>query len=113
MNIQWIEDAIRESQARFGAGPTTWKLVSDSEGCGCSMNGVATLWAIDAPEDGELQAGSNHAEVWYEKRHEVFFDDQMRITYNPDRRSFQLASDGQIYSNTFKLEDRRTAGAKL
>ncbi|BBI33621.1 iron-sulfur cluster biosynthesis family protein [Cohnella abietis] len=109
MNIKWSDEAIQEIQNRFGADTKVWKLVSDSEGCGCSVNGVPTLWAIHSPQNGELNAESNHFEVWYEQQHEVFFDDYMRITYQPDKRAFTLASDGQIYSNRLKLEDRRTA----
>lgn len=111
MIIQWSEDAIAEVKNRFGSDAALWKLVSDSEGCGCSVNGVATLWAIDAPAEGDLQAESNTLEVWYEKRHEVFFDDLMRVTYQPEHRAFKLASDGQIYSNRLKLEDKRMANA--
>ncbi|QJD82518.1 iron-sulfur cluster biosynthesis family protein [Cohnella herbarum] len=109
MIIQWSEQAIAEVQTRFGEDALTWKLVSDSEGCGCSMNGVATLWAIDAPLDDDLPTQSNRLAVWYEKRHEVFFDDVMRMTYDPDKRAFKLASDGQIYTNRLMLIDKRTA----
>lgn len=109
MKIHWSEQALSEIQTRFGADAVTWKLVSDSEGCGCAMNGVATLWAISAPDKDDLQAESNRLAVWYEKRHEVFFDEQMRITYLPEHHAFQLASDGQIYSNRLRLVDKRTA----
>jgi uncharacterized protein YqkB len=108
MNIHWSEEAIQEVQARFGLETKIWKLVFDSEGCGCSVNGVPTFWAITAPVPNDIQAGSNAFEVWYEQQQEVFFDDQLRVTYIPNTRSFQLASDGQIYSNRLKLEDKRT-----
>ncbi len=113
MILHWSEEAIQEVQARFGSDTKAWKLVSDSEGCGCSVSGVPTLWAINPPVNGEIQAESNHFEVWYEKRHEVFFDERMRVTYISDKRSFQLASDGQIYSNRLKLEDKRTESIAL
>jgi uncharacterized protein YqkB len=113
MNIQWTEEAVKEVQARFGADATVWKLVSDSEGCGCSVNGVATFWAIEAPFNGEVQAESNFFEVWYEKHHEVFFDDLMRVSYDTDHRAFKLVSDGQIYSNRLKLEDKRAENAAV
>jgi uncharacterized protein YqkB len=107
MIMQWTDEAINEIQARFGTDAIVWKLVFDSEGCGCAVNGVATFWAITAPLNGEKQAESNHFEVWYEQRHEVYFDDLMRVTYNADNRAFKLASDGQIYTNRLKLEDKR------
>jgi uncharacterized protein YqkB len=113
MIVQWTDEAIREVQARYGTDAKVWKLVSDSEGCGCSVNGVATFWAITAPLNSDIQAESNHFEVWYEQRHEIFFDDLMRVTYNPDIRAFKLASDGQIYTNRLKLEDKRSADAAI
>ena len=107
MILEWSETALEEIAARYGQDARTWKLVSDSEGCGCAMNGVAALWLIEEPDTGDLQAGSNGVEVWYEKRHEVFFDERMRVSYDPSKRAFKLASDGQIYSNRLRLEDRR------
>jgi len=113
MIIQWSAESLRELQRRYGVEATVWKLVSDSEGCGCAMNGVAALWAIEGPEHGDLHAESNGVEVFYEKRHEVFFDDLMRVSYDPDKRAFKLASDGQIYSNRLRMEDRRKQSAAL
>ncbi|MFC4597975.1 iron-sulfur cluster biosynthesis family protein [Cohnella hongkongensis] len=108
MIIDWSEEALAELAVRYGEKARIWKLVSDSAGCGCAMNGVAALWLIDGPEQGDLQAESNGADVWYEKRHEIFFDERMRVSYEPSRRAFKLSSDGQIYSNQLRLEDRRT-----
>ncbi|QTH45067.1 hypothetical protein J4772_12045 [Cohnella sp. LGH] len=107
MIVEWSEAALAEIAARYGQEARILKLVSDSEGCGCAMNGVAALWVIRKPEKGDLQAESNGVEVWYEKRHEVFFDERMRVSYAPSKRAFKLASDGQIYSNQLRLEDRR------
>lgn len=111
MIIHWSDDAIGEIKSRYGEDATLWKLVSDSEGCGCAMNGVAAFWAIPSVQEGELKAQSNAFEVWYEKRHEVFFDERMSVTYQPEHRAFKLASDGQIYSNRLRLEDRRMINA--
>jgi uncharacterized protein YqkB len=111
MIVKWTDEAIQEIQARFGTDTKVWKLVFDSEGCGCSVNGVATFWAITAPLKGEIEAESNHFEVWYERDHEVFFDELMRVSYNPDKRAFKMASDGQIYTNRLMLEDKRTVAA--
>lgn len=113
MFILWSEEAIAEVHARFGLDARLWKLVFDSEDCGCSVNGVPAFWAVDAPEKGELKAQSNAFENWYVPQHAVFFDEQLRVSYNPANRSFQLASDGQIYTNRLKLIDKRSANAVL
>lgn len=111
MILQWSELAALELRARFGEGAAVWKLAFDSEGCGCAMNGVPAIWAIDAPEEDDLKADGNAIDVYYEKRHEVFFDESMRISYDPSARAFKLSSDGQIYSNRLRIEDRRVLGA--
>src|SRR5262245_51437666 len=98
---------------RFGSNATVWKLVFDSEGCGCSVDGVPALWAIDQPAPDDLQARCDGVEVWYEKRHEVFFDEPLTITYLPEFRSFKLSSDGQIYTSRLIMQDRRTASAVI
>lgn len=113
MFIQWSEEAITEVNSLFGQKTQLWKLVFDSEDCGCSVNGVPTFWAVDTPENGELKAQSNAFEIWYVPQHAVFFDEHLRVSYNSDNRSFQLASDGQIYTNRLKLTDKRSTSAAL
>jgi len=113
MVIEWSEQAVEELALRYGEDARIWKLVSDSEGCGCAMNGVAAFWLIDAPQADDLRAESNGGlTVVYEKRHEVFFDERMRVSYDSGRRAFKLASDGQIYSNGLRVEDRRSAAIR-
>ncbi|MFC5467670.1 iron-sulfur cluster biosynthesis family protein [Cohnella suwonensis] len=109
IRIEWSDEAIGEIRAKYGEDATVWKLVSDTEGCGCAMNGVPALWGIRAPAQGELKAESNAFDVWYEQRHEVFFEERLRLTYRSDTRAFALISDSQIYSNRLRLEDRRAA----
>lgn len=111
MIIEWSEAAVAALRARTGDSSAVWKLVSDSEGCGCAMNGVPALWAVDAPEKDDLQAVSDPISLWYEPRHAIFFDEKMRITYNEQLRAFTLASDGQIYTNRLAVRDRRHAQA--
>ncbi|WP_373231548.1 iron-sulfur cluster biosynthesis family protein [Cohnella sp.] len=113
MFIHWSDEAIAEMKSRFGPETRLWKLVSDSEDCGCSVNGVPTFWAVSAPESGELKAESNAFEVWYVPQHAVFFDEQLRVSYHSKNHSFQLASDGQIYTNRLKLTDKRSTSAAL
>ncbi|MFC5531862.1 iron-sulfur cluster biosynthesis family protein [Cohnella yongneupensis] len=108
MYIDWSEGAIREMETRFGQDAKRWKLVFDTEGCGCSVNGVPTFWHVSSPDPDDIQAGSNGVEVWIKPQHELFFDEILRVTYLPEHRSFKLASDGQIYTNRLKLQDRTT-----
>ncbi|HZG85380.1 iron-sulfur cluster biosynthesis family protein [Paenibacillus sp.] len=87
------------------------RLVYDSEGCGCAVSGVASLWLTNAAEPDELEAETNAPAlpVTYLKRQEVFFEDNLRLDYSPERRTFRLSSDGQIYGNGIVVSDRRGA----
>ncbi|WP_158630060.1 iron-sulfur cluster biosynthesis family protein [Cohnella sp. AR92] len=113
MIIEWSEAAVAALRARTGDSNSVWKLVSDSEGCGCAMNGVPALWQVDAPEKDDLQAVSVPIPLWYEPRHAIFFEERMRITYDERLRAFALASDGQIYTNRLAVRDRRNATTSL
>jgi len=101
---QWLASYPLASGDRF-------RLVYDAEGCGCAVSGVASLWLTNAAENDELRAESNVESVplYYLKRHEVFFEDRLRLDYNPERRAFRLSSDGQIYGNGIDVTDRRAA----
>lgn len=108
MRIHWSDEAIKAALAHFPAN-TVWKLVYDSEGCGCAVSGVPALWAIDAPADDELPIASNAFTVWIEQRHVVFFEESMRISYVSDTKSFKLSSDNQIYTSRLPLQNKQSA----
>ena len=65
------------------------KLLFDAEGCGCSLEGVPLLSIIQQlePNDviAELTEGSEPSPwpIIYEQRHEVFFEEQLTLDYNP------------------------------
>ncbi|MFD0670290.1 iron-sulfur cluster biosynthesis family protein [Cohnella sp. GCM10027633] len=109
MYIEWSAEALREREARFGPDAVRWKLVFDSEDCGCSVSGVPTFWLVTDPEPDDVQAGTNGGEAWVKPQHIVFFDDKLRVAYLPEHRSFKLSSDGQTYTNRLKLQDRTTS----
>lgn len=85
------------------------RLVYDSEGCGCAVSGVASLWLVREPEADEAAAETNGESIplTYLQRQAVFFDDRLRLDYVPERRAYRLASDGQIYGAGIAVSDRR------
>ena len=112
MKIEWSEEAAKALRDRFGTEPGPLKLVYDAEGCGCAVSGVPALWVVDAPLPDDVRAESDAFELWHERRHEIFFDEALRIGYLPDVRSFSLVSDTQIYTNRLAVLDRRSTAAK-
>lgn len=107
MKVSWSDQALEALRDRFGTDSIVLKLAYDTEGCGCAVNGVAALWAVDAPPPGDARADSEPVHVWYDKQHAIFFDEELRVGYRPEHRTFSLASDGQIYSNRLTVQDRR------
>lgn len=107
MKMIWSPDAEAELRARFGADVPGFRLVYDTEGCGCAVNGVPALWAVDGASPGDVAAEGGSIALWIDEQQRVFFDDALRIEYRPERRSFSLASDNQTYTTRLVVEDRR------
>ncbi|MEI7024377.1 iron-sulfur cluster biosynthesis family protein [Paenibacillus sp. y28] len=107
MNITYSEPAITQIERQAGDKPFELKLVYDSEGCGCSVSGVATLWLVEPGDTKDLKAGGTPFEARYEQRHEIFFDHELSVDFTPERQSFVLKSSSQIYSNRMRLVDKR------
>ncbi|CAM3864678.1 iron-sulfur cluster biosynthesis family protein [Cohnella lubricantis] len=107
MRISWSEQAVQAIREQLDADSIALRLVYDTEGCGCAVNGVTALWAVAAPQADDVQAEGGPIAVWYDKQQEIFWDEELRISYAPERRTFVLASDGQIYSNRLPVQDRR------
>lgn len=110
MQMTFTERAIAKIQD-LCAPDARLKLVYDTEGCGCAVNGVPALWRIDRAEDGDIRVSSNAFEVYIEPRHAVFFEDELTLDGNPAPNSFRLMSEQQIYSSTMPITDKRSETA--
>ncbi|WP_276351461.1 iron-sulfur cluster biosynthesis family protein [Cohnella caldifontis] len=111
MKMAWSEEAVRQLRERYGPDVTGFRLVYDTEGCGCAVNGVPALWAVDAPAPGHETAESEPFALSIDPRQALFFEDALRIDYRSDNRSFRLSSDSQIYTSRLILADRRHEAA--
>ncbi|TJY44249.1 iron-sulfur cluster biosynthesis family protein [Cohnella pontilimi] len=107
MKIVWSPDAVQELRARYGSDIEAFRLVYDTEGCGCAVNGVPALWAVTESAPGEIRADSEPFVLWHDPRHALYFDETLRIDFRADTNSFRLASDNQIYTSRMVLADRR------
>jgi uncharacterized protein YqkB len=111
MQITFTEQAAAAVGQRLEAGQSgVLRLVYDNEGCGCAVNGVPTLWIESAtqPHDFQIEAVGTPAELWMEKKHEIYFEDRMTLDYKAEGRSFVLKSNGQIYNAHMNLIDKRS-----
>ncbi|WP_230632545.1 iron-sulfur cluster biosynthesis family protein [Paenibacillus athensensis] len=106
MQMTYSAEAAERLQAAAG-GKGLLRLVFDSEGCGCAMNGVPTLWLVDRPEPGDLEAESAPLALVYRGKDEIFFEDKLFIDYQDRNKSYILKSSGQIYNAGMSVVDKR------
>jgi len=108
MKIHITSPAADRLHALSGSSDTIFKLVYDAEGCGCAVSGVPALWMLDRSSllDSDVMAATEPMIV-YEPRHEVFYEDHLTLDYQPDKRSFRLTSNSQIYASYLPVVDRR------
>ncbi|MFC5448224.1 iron-sulfur cluster biosynthesis family protein [Paenibacillus aestuarii] len=107
MKITCTDAAIAKLQPFLEDGNTLIKLVFDTEGCGCSVNGVPTLWLVGEAAGGEIQAESEPLKLIYKAKDEIFFEDQMKLDYQDSSKSYILKSNSQIYNAHMALVDKR------
>lgn len=97
MQLHCTDRATEEISAQLG--PTDQlKLAYEMEGCGCVMSGVAQLWIINNPSEFDQSTSGNPFSILYDTRHAVFFEEVLKLDYQPDQRAFVLKSDNQIYN---------------
>jgi uncharacterized protein YqkB len=106
MQIKFTETAIKQLEP-YMLHKGQLKLVYDTEGCGCAVNGVAALWLVDKPDGNDLQANGDPYPVAYSPKDEVFFEELLKIDYQNTTKSFILKSNSQIYNASMSLIDKR------
>lgn len=79
------------------------KFLHDWVGCGCADNGVPTIKLIDAPTSEDVLSEGDPFDFYFEPRHKVYYEEQMKIDYNNQDNSFTLKSDSQTYSRNVRL----------
>ncbi|NOU99086.1 iron-sulfur cluster biosynthesis family protein [Paenibacillus planticolens] len=107
MNITFTESAIERLTPYIGQGEALLKLVFDTEGCGCSVNGVPTLWLVSEADRNDITAETNVFKLIFKDKDEIFFEDCMKIDFSDGTKSFILKSNNQIYNAGMSLVDKR------
>lgn len=105
MHITFSAAAARELGRRHRPGETLFKLLYDTDGCGCAVNGIARI--VPGPfrslEEGEALAAEDPYPVAYETRQEVFFEEELKLDYDASAQTFVLKSDSQFYNPHISL----------
>lgn len=103
MHFTFTNSAVERLNPYLQDGEHSLKLLYDTEGCGCVVNGVPTLLLVKEGDADDVSGQGDPFEVWYEPRYEVFFEPELTIDYSPERRAFTLKSDNQIYTNSLRF----------
>lgn len=105
INIQFSKAAKEAIRKKMKQKDVVLKLVYDTEGCGCGVSGVPTLYMVDEIQDG-VKAKSDTFPIYYDEQQRVFFEEQLMIDINHHAYgAFVLKSNGQIYSSYMSLVD--------
>ncbi|MBO7746384.1 iron-sulfur cluster biosynthesis family protein [Paenibacillus sp. MWE-103] len=103
MQFTFTPDAVGQLEGPLADTGKSLKLLYDTEGCGCVMNGVPTLALVREPDPQDKLGEGAPYSVWYEPNYEVFFEPELKIDYNAARNAFVLKSDSQIYTANLRL----------
>ncbi|MEF3302947.1 iron-sulfur cluster biosynthesis family protein [Paenibacillus sp. GYB003] len=109
MYVQFTDEAADFIGSKFFGSTASGalKLAYDTDGCGCAVNGVAALWIVDRPEEGDRLARSNRFTVFYDPKQSIFFEDEVTVDRKPGQPSLVLKSRQQTYNPNMKAIDFR------
>ncbi|MDQ0915473.1 iron-sulfur cluster biosynthesis family protein [Paenibacillus sp. V4I5] len=107
MKITFTDTAIHRLTPFVGKKEAILKLVFDTEDCGCSVNGVPTLWLVSQANTDDLAAETETFKLIYKAKDEIFFEENMKIDYHERNKSYILKSNNQIYNAGMSLVDKR------
>ncbi|WP_424765982.1 iron-sulfur cluster biosynthesis family protein [Paenibacillus sp. sgz302251] len=103
MNITFTKSAADRLSPYLSDGTKQLKLLHDTEGCGCVVSGVPALQLITEPTVDDRLTQGEPFPFYYEPRHEVYYEPQLRVDYDAARSSFSLKSDSQIYTTNLRF----------
>ncbi|TYR82509.1 iron-sulfur cluster biosynthesis family protein [Priestia megaterium] len=107
MNITFTNKAIEKVRGKHQAdSPFFLKLKYDTDGCGCVVSGVTSLWIVDEKESDDIAIETNIGSVYVERTKQVFMDENMTVDYNESAHSFMLKCPSQILNPRMAFIDK-------
>lgn len=108
MNIQLTQQAELKLKHKLGDKPGAIRLIYDTEGCGCAVNGVPGLRIVDEPTPDDLTVETESAVTFIVNcKQAVFFEEKMKLDADPAAYAFRLDSSGQHYGTNIQVVDTR------
>lgn len=91
----------------LGDRPGYLKLFYDVEDCGC--NGMVVIRIVDEPYRTDIHVEAAPFAFLIDLQQESLFDQEMRLTAEPNYPSFKLSSDSSVFSSNLRVKDLRGA----
>ncbi|MFC4324083.1 iron-sulfur cluster biosynthesis family protein [Litchfieldia salsa] len=107
MEFTFTEEAITRLNHKKINNELLLKVKYETEGCGCVVSGVPTLWIVDHQEEDEERFETNFCPVLVEKSKKVFYDEQLKIDYVESANCYLLRSPNQILNPRMMLIEKR------
>ncbi|HWO75762.1 MAG TPA: iron-sulfur cluster biosynthesis family protein [Bacillus sp. (in: firmicutes)] len=107
MFITITEKASTEIEKKLKTKESVLRLHYDTEGCGCAVSGVPTLYLEQTSKPGDHQAESNaKVRIFYNPQHQIFLGDRLTIDFSEKANTFQLKTPNEMLSPRMKLIER-------
>lgn len=107
VEFTFTEEAIERLKDKKLNNELLLKIRYETEGCGCVVSGVPTLWIVDHQEKDEVRIETNFCPVLVEKTKMVFYDEQLKIDYVKSANCYSLKSPNQILNPRMMLIEKR------
>lgn len=107
MKIFITSEAEKQIKQKIKANHSIVTLKYETEGCGCAVSGIPTLELISQQhvnEDDYVKVTTNTLDLYIEKTKIVFFDDEMKIDYLPEKQTFRLSSPSEILNGRMSCQ---------
>lgn len=81
------------------------KLIFDSAGCGCGVNGIPSLCITHGAGKKADRTAEGPLPILYDRNDEIYFEDRMQLDYSPNSRALCLKSSSQIYNSHIQIKE--------
>ncbi|MGM7721292.1 iron-sulfur cluster biosynthesis family protein [uncultured Metabacillus sp.] len=104
MKLTFTKEALEQLSPKLKENKDkVLKVKYDTEGCGCVMSGVTSLWLVDELDDDDVELATNDVPLYVEKTKMVFLDEELTITFNKTANCYMLKSPSQILNPRMSL----------
>ena len=108
MLIQLSQRAEAKLTEKIGAKPGIIRLIYDTEGCGCAVNGVPGLRIIGQPEQDDVSLEvEGSVPLVMNRMQMLFFEEEMKLDLPEGDFTFRLDSKSQTYGTNIQIVDTR------